>query len=198
MALTKAFELVSKRGLFKILQKIGSPPKLLAIITFFYQDMQSTVFFDGATSNAFPVSSEVRQGCVLAPSLFGIFFSMLLQYAFVDCTEGAYVQTRSDDKLFNIAGLRAKTKAYSVLLRELLFVDDAALTSHIEEGLQHLVDKLSLACKEFGLTISLRKTNILAQGAESPPPPPPPPPVITIDNTKLEVVDAFTYVGSTV
>ena len=103
--LTKAFDLVSRSGLFKILQK------LLAIITSFHKDMQSTGCFDGATSNAFPVSSGVKQGCVLAPTLFGIFFSMLLQYAFVDCTEGVYIRTRSDGKLFNIARLHAKTKA---------------------------------------------------------------------------------------
>jgi len=78
-----------------------------------------------------------------------------------------------------------------VLIRELLFVDDAALASHSEAGLQRLVDKLSHACKEFGLTISLKKTNILAQDAETPP-------VITINNTELEVVDSFTYLGSTV
>ena len=173
--LTKGFDLLSRRGLFKILQKIGCPPKLLAIITSFHQDMQSTVCFDGATSNAFPVSSRVKLGCVLAPNPFRIFFSMLLQYAFVDCTEGVYIRTRSDGKLFSIARLRAKTKAYVVLIWELLFADDTALTSHSEEGLQHLVDKLSHACKEFGLTISLRKTNILAQGADPTPPPPPPP-----------------------
>ena len=109
--LTKAFDLVSRSGLFKILQKIGRPPKLLAIITSFHQDMQSTVCFDGATYNAFPVSSGVKQGCVLAPTLFGIIFAMLLQYAFVDCTEGVYVRTRSDGKLLHIARLRAKTKA---------------------------------------------------------------------------------------
>ena len=63
--LTKAFDLMSRSGLFKILQKIGCPPKLLAIITSFHQDVQSTVCFDGVTSNAFPVSSGVRQGCVL-------------------------------------------------------------------------------------------------------------------------------------
>ena len=111
MDLTKAFDLVSKSGLINILQKIGCPPKLLAIITSFHQDMQSTICFNGATSNAFPVSSGVKQGCVLAPTLFGIFFSMLLQYAYVDCTEGVYFWTRSDRKLFNIARLRAKTKA---------------------------------------------------------------------------------------
>ena len=93
MDLTKAFDLVSRSRHFKIHQKIGCPPKLLAIITSFHQDMQSTVCFDGATSNAFPVSSGVKQGCVLAPTLFRIFFSMLLQYAFLDCTEGVYILT---------------------------------------------------------------------------------------------------------
>ena len=40
--------------------------------------------------------------------------------------------------------------------------------------------------REFGLTISLKKTNIMAHGAKSPP-------SFTIGDTQLEVVDAFTY-----
>ena len=133
--LTKAFDLVSRSGLFLILQKIGCPPKVLAFITAFHKNMQSTVCFDGASSDAFPVSSGVKQGCVLAPTLFRIFFSMVLQYAFfTDSPEGVYVQTRSDGKLFNIARLRAKTKTYEVLIRELLFADDAVLTSSQRRG----------------------------------------------------------------
>ncbi|GAA6095372.1 RNA-directed DNA polymerase from mobile element jockey-like [Tachysurus ichikawai] len=61
--------------------------------------MHSTVCFNGATSEAFPVSSGVKHGCVLAPTLFAIFFSMLLQYAFKDCSEGVYIHTRTDGKL---------------------------------------------------------------------------------------------------
>ena len=116
---------------------------------------------------------------------------MLLQYAFPDCSEGVYIRRRADGRLFNIARLRAKTKTLEMLIRELLFADDAALASHSEAGLQRLVDKLSHACKEFGLTTSLKKTNILAQDAQTPP-------VITIDNTELEVVDSFSYLGFTV
>nr|KAG5686812.1 hypothetical protein BaRGS_032029 [Batillaria attramentaria] len=157
----------------------------------FHEDVHSTVYFNGGTSDAFPVSSGVKQGCVLAPTLFGIFYSMLLQYAFDDCTEGIYIRTRADGKLFNIARLRAKTKVREFLIREMLFADDAALTSHTEAGLQELVSRLSNACKEFGLTISLKKTNILAQDTDSPPD-------ISIDNTHLEVVDSFTYLGSTI
>ena len=70
---------------------------------------------------------------------------MLLQYVFADSPEGIYVWTRSDGKLLDIAKLRAKTKAYEVLIRDLLFVNDV---SHSEEGLQHLVDKLNYAYQE--------------------------------------------------
>ena len=128
--LTKAFDLVSRSGLFSLLQKIGCPPRLLQMVTSFHEDMHSTVCFNGGTSEAFPVSSGVKQGCVLAPTLFGIFFSMLLQYAFADCEEGIYIRTRADGKLFNLARLRAKTKVMEVLIREMLFADDAADISH--------------------------------------------------------------------
>ncbi len=189
--LTKAFDLVSRSDLFRILQKIGCPPQLLAVVTSFHVNMRSTVCFNGATSESFLVSSGVKQGCVLTPTLFGIFFSMLLQYAFKDCHKGVYIHTRTGGKLFNIARLRAKTKVTEVLIREMLFADDAALTSHTVDGLQQLVSRFSYACKEFGLTISLEKTNIMAQEKGSPP-------TVAIDGYNLKVVENFTYLGSTI
>ena len=133
----------------------------------------------------------MKQGCVLAPTLFGIFFSLLLSYAFSQSEDGVYLHTRSDGNLFNLARLRAKTKVRRVLIREMLFADDAALTAHAEEALQRLVSCLAHACQEFGLTISLKKTNILGQDVSSAP-------SITIGSYTLEVVENFTYLGSTI
>ena len=48
--LTKAFDLVSREGLFRILSKIGCPPKLLSLIESFHINMQGTVQFNGSTS----------------------------------------------------------------------------------------------------------------------------------------------------
>ena len=62
--LTKAFDLVSRSGLFQLLKKIGCPPKLHSIIQSFHTDMRSTVSYNGARSEPFPVSSGVKQGCV--------------------------------------------------------------------------------------------------------------------------------------
>ena len=53
------------------------------------------------------------------------------------------------------------------------------------------MDYLSHVCKDFGLTISLKKTNVLGQETEAPP-------VITIDDYELDAVCQFTYLGSTV
>ena len=49
----------------------------------------------------------------------------------------------------------------------------------------------SQACKDFGLTVSLKKTNVMGQDTEALP-------VITIDNYELDAVSQFTYLGSTI
>ena len=67
--LTKAFDLVSRRGLFNLLEKIGCPPSLLSVISSFHNDMKGTVNYDGATSEPLKIHSGVKQGCV--PTLFG-------------------------------------------------------------------------------------------------------------------------------
>ena len=189
--LTKAFDLVSRKGLFILLKRIGCPPKLLSMIISFHADMMGTVLFDGSFSDSFSICSGVKQGCVLAPTLFGIFFSLLLSFAFETSTDGVYLHTRSDGKLHNLACLRSKTKLRTVLIREMLFADDAALVAHSEQGLQRLSDRFSDACKHFGLTISLKKTNVSAQNV-------PTPPTITIDGVTIEVVHNFAYLGSTI
>ena len=84
-------------------------------------------------------SRGVKQGCVLAPTLFGIYFSLLLKYAFCDQDGGIYIHSRSDGGLYNAQRLKAKTKIRRVLIRELLFADDAAVTTHSEEELQSTI-----------------------------------------------------------
>ena len=106
-------------------------------------------------------------------------------------TEGVYLCSRSDSRLFNLAQLKAKTKVHETTIRDMLFADDAAVTSHTEKELQCLVDRFYQACKDFGLTISLKKTDALSQDVDTPL-------AIYIDDYQLEVVHQFTYLGSTI
>ena len=189
--LTKAFDLVSRDGLFKALHKIGCPPRLHSLIESFHSNMKGTVQFNGNLSEPFDICSGVKQGCVLAPTLFGIFFALLLRHAFGTAQDRIYLQTRSDGSLFNLAHLTARTKVHKALIRDMLFADDAAVVTHTQRELQLLMDHFSQACKDFGLIISLKKTNVLGQDI-------PAPPVITINDYKLKVVHHFTYLGSTI
>ena len=85
--------------------------------------------FNGSFSEPFEIRSSVKQGCVLAPMLFGTFIGLLLKHVLDTATEGIYLRTRSDGRLFNIAHLRAKTKVCEVLTRDMLFADYAAVAS---------------------------------------------------------------------
>ena len=46
--LTKAFSLVSKKGIFQLLEKIGCPPKLHSLVVSFHEDNKGTVMYDGS------------------------------------------------------------------------------------------------------------------------------------------------------
>lgn len=56
-----------------------------------------------------------------------------------------------------MAHLRAKTKVHTVLIREILFADDAALPTHTKHDLQKLFSQFNHARNEFGLTINMKK-----------------------------------------
>lgn len=196
--LTKAFDTVNREGLWKILGKFGCPEKLVSLIAQFHDGMQARVQENGDTSEPFPVRNGVKQGCVLAPTLFSILFSAMLLDAFTDCERGVYIQFRFSGKLFNLRRLQAKTKVFEALLREFLFADDCALTATSPDDIQHIVTRFSTSCRRFGLTISLGKTEAMFQ----PPPSPqnlavPPPPPVTIGDTDLKTVEKFCYLGST-
>ena len=146
--LTKAFDLVSRDGLFKVLPNIGCPPpKLQIMIESFHTDTKGTVQTNGSFSETSEIRSGVQQGCVLAPMLFMTFFGLLLKHVLDTTTEGIYFRTWSDDSLFNLARIRAKTKVRKDLIRDMLFADDAAVATHTHEELPSLMDCFSQACK---------------------------------------------------
>ena len=112
---------------------------------------------------------------MLAPTLFNIFFSVLLNHAFKSSEEGILIRSRSDG---------------NPSIRDLLFADDVALVAHSAEKLQLLLNQFSDACEAFRLAISLKKTKVMCQANAATP-------AVTIKNYTLEAVTQFTYLGST-
>ena len=65
------------------------------------------------------------------------------------------------------------TKVTRAIVRDFLFADDCALAAHSEVDLQELADCFATAEKSFGLTVSIKKTEVLRQLAPNTARPPP-------------------------
>ena len=192
--LTKAFDTVSRDGLWKIMRKYGCPDKFISIVRQFHEGMLARVQDNGEASEAFPVTNGVKQGCVLAPTLFSLMFSAMLSDAFSDSEVGIGIKYRTDGSVFNLKRLKARTKIQVSTINDFLFADDCALNADSEFNMQRSVDKFSEACNNFGLTISTKKTEVMHQPA---PRNSYTEPNITINGQRINVVDKFTYLGST-
>ena len=107
---TKAFDTVSRDGLWQVLTKFGCPAKFVNIIKSLHSGMKASVAHGTNHSNEFAVTNGVKQGCVLALTLFSLYLSAMLEVAFDDSLNGVSIQTRHNADLFNVAHFKAKTK----------------------------------------------------------------------------------------
>ena len=103
------------------------------------------------------------------------------------------IQYCTDSSVFNFRRLQANAKVKTDIVNEFLFANDCALNATTQANMQNRVDKFSMACNNFGQTISTKKTEVMHQ------------PVrrklyvqtnITIKEQQLKVVEKFTYLGS--
>ncbi|XP_076469457.1 uncharacterized protein LOC143299851 [Babylonia areolata] len=171
----------------------GCPRKFITIIRQLHDGMLARVQDNRETSEPFPVSNGVKQGCVLAPTLFSLMFSALLTDAFRDADVGIGIGYHTDGSLLNLRRLQAKTKVRTDTINDFLFAGDCALNTASEADMQHSV-KFSAACDNLGLTISTKKTEVMHQPA---PGKPYIEPNIFISGQRLNAVDKFIYLGST-
>ena len=123
-------------------------------------------------------------------------FSAMLTDAFQDGDNGIHVpiRYRFDGKLFSLRRSQAKSKVQTEVLDEFLFADDMAKGTPTEEKMQKGVDQVSDSWDSYDITISIKKTEVVYQPA---PGKPYKEPTITVKGQRLQVVDKFTYLGST-
>ena len=129
VALTKAFDTVSRDGLWKIMNKFGCPTRFINIVKRLHEGMMARVMDNEETSESFLVTDGVKQGSVLAPTVFSIMFSAMLNEVFSDSNHIS-LTPRTDESIFNIRRLQAKTKISLTTINDLLSSDDSALKTN--------------------------------------------------------------------
>jgi hypothetical protein len=191
--LTKAFDMVSRSGLWLLLRKFGCTEKFTKILKSLHEGMLGRVNIGGEFSEPFPVTNGVRQGCIAGPILFNLFYAAMLSEATKDLPCGIYIRFRTSGKLFNLSRLRASTKVFEQVLHEFLYADDCALEAHSQQDIQLITDRFAEAAKKYGMAINTKKTEVMFQPA---------PgnayiaPSVSVDGVPLKPVKEFCYLGS--
>lgn len=89
---------------------------------------------------ALPLNNSVKEGCALAPTLFGTFFAVLLDVAFVNCPGDVSFHWRLDGPIFNLARPKARTFVRHTNCTEFLLAHNAALVVYSAETLQKTIN----------------------------------------------------------
>ncbi len=189
---TKAFDSVNRQALWKILQKLGCPGKFINIIKALHEGMRAKVRSCSTTSADFTVDTGVKQGCVLAPTLFSLYLTVVCAEAFRDTEDGVPIQYRLEGRLFDPRRL-SSPRLQNATLRLLLFADDCALLAHSEAELQRLTTRFAAAAEDFGLEINASKTVVFYQPVA---PGDSRVPVITVSGNPIGCCSDFCYLGS--
>ncbi|BHF81260.1 hypothetical protein SprV_0702439000 [Sparganum proliferum] len=148
--------------------------------------MMARVTDNGAVSEASTVTNGVKQGCVLAPTLFSLKLSVTLMDACRDKRLGMRVACRTNGQLLNQRWVRFQSRVFTTTVHELLFIDDCVLKIIPGGDMQGSMDLFAAARDNFGLITNMEKTVVMHQ---------PPPevahvaPHINSNGAQLQAVD---------
>ena len=163
---SKTFDTVGRTGLWQLLRKYGCPEKFTTMSEALHTGMMANVSVVGEVSELFSVTNGVKQGCVLAPMLFFIFLSAMLEEAFRDM--GWSLHTVPTALIYSTSHTSERTPRLLAYRRERCHSPMSALIAHSAEEMQKIVDVFSDASKKFGLKINIKKIEVLYPTLQKP------------------------------
>ena len=197
--LTKAYDKVNRTILWKALDNIGIPGKLINLIKGLLVGSKADIRIKGKIVNGFNLDSGLKQGSVFSPLLFNLFFGAIIDAWQVLCEgKGIPLMFKIGGNFLSLDSLTKLAGVKCVCVSDLLFADDAEIVASSAEDLQYMLDKFVEVTSAFGQEVSVKKTKVMVVHKrllrkeelvfDLPLD-------IKVNGQSLENVDVFTYVG---
>lgn len=169
----KACDAIDRTLLWRKLSNMGLNGKIFQSLKALYGNVKCSVRLNGHLTDWFPVTSGLKQGCLLSPLIFNLFVNDLS-----DALEATQLGIA-------LQGIDSK-------LNMLLYADDLALIAESEEDLQRLLEVLASWCGDNMMTINMDKTKVIhyrnpskERTCFS----------FTYSNQRIDVISSYRYLG---
>jgi hypothetical protein len=146
----KAFDKLTREGMFSALQRSGLPPKLLSLLRALYAHPLFYVEIDSAASATYEQRAGIRQGCPLSPYLFIIVMTVLF-HDIKRALPRTFVQHRPRGVEFD----------------EILYADDTVLLSSDTRMMNHFLAAVEREGANYGMFLHKHKCHALKFGPPS-------------------------------
>jgi hypothetical protein len=169
----KAFDNVKHEKIIEVLHKIGVDYRDIRTIASLYWGQTAKVKVGSTLTNKIEIKKGVRQGCILSPILFNIYSEEVFKTALEESTEGI--------------------KINGEIINNIRYADDTVILASSMEELSCLMSKIQKTSAQYGLRLNITKTKwMLVSKTQQPPQ------QLILDNERIEHVDSYIYLGTTV
>ena len=193
--LQQAYDTVDRTLLWQVLTRIEVPPQMIAVIRHFHDGMGVCVRpDDGVCSDWFEVEQGLRQGCVLSPLLFNIFFAAVLNVVLQRFSKepGILAELVQLKEPSTLMGPESAMNYVRRVVWGMLYADDACIVSRKPQGFTKMMEVIVEVYRAFALIVSAKKTQTMCM-----PPPRTPRTMVRIEAAGqiYKQVQSFTYLG---
>ncbi len=161
--LRKAYDSIPRDALWRVLSAYGVDAKVIELLADLHTGTQAAVKLAGEHGDWFDIGRGVRQGCVIAPLLFNIYFDCVIRLSLAEMPEGCGVRLA-----FKAEGevlpwhVRAGGPSTMLTIAALMYADDLVLMSCDRCELELMLKVFDSVCSRMGMCVNAAKTELMA------------------------------------
>lgn len=132
--LEKALVSVPRKAFWLVLEKPGCTRKFVRLLRLLHNNVVYCIAVESEESDFFTVTFGVQQGCVLAPTMFTLYFAVVVRVVLRVTSEVIHLHFRMDCGRFNLARFKSRSKVLYIMITEIIYADDLCFYGRIPES----------------------------------------------------------------